>query len=611
MLSSLVVNLIALAMTVWLGLYIVSRNPRSTIAWLSAFTLWSTASYFYNFLLALDPPLSPELLPLWMKPLLWFWPKDAFENGWGNWIKGWQIIPAIMLWHHVTLLFRPIRMNWWRWTRVIFGYLIAVVSIYYLRNTSLFFSSDAMADTPLDLTTLRPGELYPFFMGVLFLFVVMSILNLIRSARSAQDLQKKQLELMTAATIIAGLTAPIGFIAIKLNFHMPRIILTLLLGGAIFMIGYGVARYNALSEGRIIERDFFYNLTGTFLIAVLYFVATWSSVLSYQIPVAIIATLMVFAIITHSLVDMARQLFDVFFYQRETRDLRKKLRALIQQIHDASSLDEYLAPALETLCKNVLASNGIILLFDDNKIKLISKHKWRSEQEEINLDPNDLTSDDWIELPTGKLAHPYNNFKLLVPLYATDNQVGVMLLGYPEKSNSYSPSDMERILDAGDLFADAIHATRTESVYLNRLVHEVYQTAPRIQVSDSIYLQAVEKGLQNFFDYAYLSDNPLGKMKLVTNRFSNITPTHIERGKAVQAVMLSAIEKMKPDQDLPTDIPPRKWHLFIILYDAYVNGIQNRDIMSRLYISEGTFNRTRRAAIRSLARVLAEMEISA
>jgi DNA-binding CsgD family transcriptional regulator len=34
----------------------------------------------------------------------------------------------------------------------------------------------------------------------------------------------------------------------------------------------------------------------------------------------------------------------------------------------------------------------------------------------------------------------------------------------------------------------------------------------------------------------------------------------------------------------------------------------NNEIMMRLYISEGTFNRTRSAAIRSLARALMEME---
>jgi hypothetical protein len=46
------------------------------------------------------------------------------------------------------------------------------------------------------------------------------------------------------------------------------------------------------------------------------------------------------------------------------------------------------------------------------------------------------------------------------------------------------------------------------------------------------------------------------------------------------------------------------------LHEAYIEEKLNRDIMSRLYISEGTFNRTRRAAIRSLARILGEMEMA-
>jgi hypothetical protein len=44
------------------------------------------------------------------------------------------------------------------------------------------------------------------------------------------------------------------------------------------------------------------------------------------------------------------------------------------------------------------------------------------------------------------------------------------------------------------------------------------------------------------------------------------------------------------------------------LHDAYVLGELNRDIMSKLYISEGTFNRTRRRAVRGVAKALQEME---
>jgi hypothetical protein len=46
----------------------------------------------------------------------------------------------------------------------------------------------------------------------------------------------------------------------------------------------------------------------------------------------------------------------------------------------------------------------------------------------------------------------------------------------------------------------------------------------------------------------------------------------------------------------------------MILQEAYLEETSNRDIMQKLYISEGTFNRTRRTAIRALARAIGEME---
>jgi len=44
------------------------------------------------------------------------------------------------------------------------------------------------------------------------------------------------------------------------------------------------------------------------------------------------------------------------------------------------------------------------------------------------------------------------------------------------------------------------------------------------------------------------------------------------------------------------------------LHGAYLEDKLNRDILSHLYISEGTFNRTRRSAIHSVTRMLKEME---
>jgi len=70
---------------------------------------------------------------------------------------------------------------------------------------------------------------------------------------------------------------------------------------------------------------------------------------------------------------------------------------------------------------------------------------------------------------------------------------------------------------------------------------------------------------------------------------------------------IELFEFRKPEPK-PLMVPSREWHLFLVLYAAYVVGDPNRDIMSRLYIGEGTFNRTRRRALRGLARALQEME---
>jgi hypothetical protein len=82
--------------------------------------------------------------------------------------------------------------------------------------------------------------------------------------------------------------------------------------------------------------------------------------------------------------------------------------------------------------------------------------------------------------------------------------------------------------------------------------------------------------------------------------------THVERGKELQQLLMDSIDLLKPARERPPEPLPRIWYNHAVLHDAYVEGVQNREIMARLYISEGTFNRTRRNAIRGLARLLVE-----
>jgi hypothetical protein len=605
---TVVINLIALAVAVWLGIYIVTRSPRSQIAWLAGLALWSIAGFFLNVLLALNPPPSSALMPLWMRPLLWFWPAGTFEGGWGNWLQGWQITPAVMIWHHVTLLIRTGRMNRWRWTRVVIGYIIAIAAIIGQRYTGLVFTTTS--GDPLYLTTLVPGPLYTLYMLALLVFTCLSLINLIRSARAAPTvIQRKQLNLMVAATIIAGLAGPISFISYRLDFLMPRVVVTLFLGSALFMIGYGVARYSALIEGRVIGRDFLYNGLVILLIATVYLFFVWSSVVIYGVPVVAVTIVVILAVLTHSLVDVGRRLFDFLFYNRETRELRAKLRHLAQRAYKAESLAENLSSALETLCRFVHASYGLTVLFKEEELQLAASYRWRHPLPDLHR--NDLVSDDVMQLPPNRFASPLEEATLLIPLYAGETQQGVLIMGPPENALTYATSDVQRLLDAGDRIADLIRDAHREREHLAQLTQIVQPSVPKLSLENEVQARSVEEALRNLYDYSYLSDCALAKLRRIQTASSNSGSTHLDRGKLVYQTIRDALEKLRPTGELPREPIPRQWYPYLILHNAYLENQSNNEIMSRLYISEGTFNRTRRAAILSLARVLSEMEPAA
>ena len=124
--------------------------------------------------------------------------------------------------------------------------------------------------------------------------------------------------------------------------------------------------------------------------------------------------------------------------------------------------------------------------------------------------------------------------------------------------------------------------------------------------------------LRHLHDFAYLGGHVLADLDVVTwhlqdGHAGGAAPefvTHLDQGKALSQVLAQALSKLRPDGAEPArhDVAPRKWYQYLILHGAYVDGALNRDIMSRLYISEGTFNRTRRRAIRGLSTALREME---
>ena len=602
-------NFLALTFSFWLGAYLVTRNPRTPTAWLTAFTVWSLGGLFLNVLLALNPPPVPEYRPSYLRFLFPFWASGYFNEGASAWLQGWSVAPAIVFWHHATLLMRPGPLNLWRKTRIAAGYLVGIAAIETQAFTQIVFAVEG--GDPLYLNSLQAGPLYSFFGLVLIVLTVTCTVNLARSASVApNETARHQLGLLTIATIVAGLSGPLSLIASGLNlFPVPEVAMSLILAVFIGMIGYGVARYSALVEGRTIRRDFFYNLTLITGITIFYVLATRLLVVSYNVPRVITLFIPILAIFTHSAMTLAPRLLDRVFYPDETRRLRSNLRSLSRLAGEGESLKENLDATLNALGSSVRAKYGLIFAFDGEQARSLSDFKWRGIP--IEVPAPTLLADDATHLEAGRFQPPLEEAALLVPLYFEAEQVGALLLGQPVNGVRYANEDLERVLHPADRIAKALFLERRKSEYISRLteVAEEHRDQDRAELP-SVPAEMVESALRNLYDFTYLADTPLAGLELVQKKLAG-KKTHLERGKAVQAVLLETLEEMRPSREVPPrDPPPREWYPYLILRDAYLEEVSNRDIMLKLYISEGTFNRTRRAAVRSLARALTEMEHS-
>jgi hypothetical protein len=358
-------------------------------------------------------------------------------------------------------------------------------------------------------------------------------------------------------------------------------------------------------EGRTIHKDFFYNLVMVVLIVVIYIPVCWFLAKGSRTPFLIIILIPVLAVFTHALVNPAYRLIDRLLLHRETIQLRSNLHHLARLAFEADSFMINLQNALEVICKSIHATFAVVLIHDPQKVESIAS--FRFQRELIPLGWKSFQVDDITHLDQGSLPEPLEEAALLIPLYQDNEQFGALVLGRPENGLRFAEEDIEKIINPVDLIGEAILFNRLHKTQIAQAAELARIQSPVRE--GLIPVATMENVLRNLYDFAILADCPLAGLSLVQSRLTHKQVTHLERGKAVYEVTLEAIHKLAPGEMVPRTQPAREWYPYLILHEAYINGISNRDIMMKLYISEGTFNRTRRSAIRSVARALGEMEL--
>jgi hypothetical protein len=604
------VNFLGVIFSLWLGIYLVTRNARFGASWLTALTLWGISGFFLNMLLAINPPPPGIVWPNWMRILFVFWPTQALNGDSNSWLMGWTVIPALAFWNHRSSQMVPGKPRLIRKFRILFGYACACLAVV-VQHFDQGILTVSTTGNPLYLQSLVAGPWYPYLAPSLVLLPIFIVYDQIR-ARAAHPgaITRKQLWILAGATLGAGLSFVVTTLSVFFQINIPMVTLSVVVVIPVGVIGYGVARYSASMEGRALWRDFRYNLMLLGMLVLVFLLGSWIMVQVFLAPRVILVFLPVLAVITYSLVNQAYRLFDPLFYRSNARQLRSDLRLLMRHASDDTQIEDHIQEALQTLCTFAEASYGLFFAFEGERISEIAAYRFKVGLGALKR--TDLEADDVISLAPGHFAHPLEEAALLIPLYSQSDQIGALLLGRPLNGVRYAPEDIEDLLDRADQLAVMIYISQLKSNYMKQVI-ELSETRslPGYQVATrTIPIEEVETALRNLNDYAFLGDSALAGLNIVKMRLPPGEVTHLERGKVVQSILMETLEKLCPQRTSPHDPPPREWHPYLVLHEAYCEEKPKRDIMLQLYISEGTFNRTRRSAIHSIARVLSEMELA-
>ncbi|HUI88068.1 MAG TPA: hypothetical protein VLX61_05030 [Anaerolineales bacterium] len=558
------VDFLGLAISFWLALYLLARGfpSRTTIRAVIALLALSVFFLSASLNLWIQTPGTTAIRAALLTVGLTVWcdltqklipPKEQSKNTW--------IVIAIY----------------------IFGFMTVTL---LLENHEAFISEQSNL---LWVGRMNLGIQYGVY-GVFQLAASAAILYNLRLGRKGKAGQTNPY--FVAASVLAVSTVGYGILALALTPPLPRLIQDALIISSLILLGISVARHQTLIERRTTLHELPISALVIFILTTIYALVAWAW--SHSPLILILITGLV--ILTHSLYGLTAEFLVRSRYKKES-EYRNQLRHL-GNLQPEASLQNRLEGGLELLCQILDATGAFIAI--SQAAQFVVEVSFFSIALGEKLDIPDMGPDNIHEAPID-LA---NNVAWLVPAFKGRDQLAVIGIGFPKYRHRYSADDLDLLAEAADRVAAIVAMAGTQSENINpsmSLRAESDELITTLSTNpDPQFVKMVEDGLRNLSDIITLGQSSLAKALQIEGK------THIDRGKTLRQELIEAIEALHPGGTRPKEPLPREWENYVVLHDAYVEGVDNREIMSRLYTSESTFVRSRRKALRGVARFLLE-----
>lgn len=375
-----------------------------------------------------------------------------------------------------------------------------------------------------------------------------------------------------------------GIFALAIPTHVPRVIEDGLIFGGIALLGLSVARHQSLVERRTIWQDFPIALAGISVITALYlFIA-----IAVEVPARYWATITALVISTHALYDMGREAVERWRMRRE-----KSLRVRMNQAQtlEDEALRTHLDEELTLFLKALNASQGLIAVRRGESLTVVATHNSLPLKSNI---PEVLSTGEGLI----RVENESDGLAWIAPIFEAMQLIALVGVGHSNTKLEYSGGELELVEEFSEQIGTFVSINKTWKAAIQSAAARVIGSLTVGVETD--FSKSVEDALRHFADVLWLGGSSLADWAEID------AESHVERGKQMQRILREAVQSLRPEGERPPEPLPREWYNHVILHDAYIQGAPNREVMARLYVSEGTFHRTRRQAVRGVARWLLE-----
>ena len=568
------VDLLAMATTLWMAFYLFARGFPSRVTLRVVIVLLSLSMFYfsaYNNIFHQIPGTAA-------------WRAVLLVIGLGSWYSlTYRLMPE-----HTRKKYR------WYENGM---YVYAALSIILLLQSNTFIEEEGNA---LYVAHMTGGLAYAVYGSYQVIISVCILFNLLVGERIGLTPRGKY---FLVASIFPTLSVLFGVVSLRLP-SSPRIVQDLMVFSGIFILGLSVARHQTWTERRTSLQDFPLTTLSTLGLAAVTAIFAWRE----GMPVERMSSVVGFVILAVGIYDLTREFLERLRTRRED-EFRKQLRRLENENSGEQTLHRHLQKGLDLLCETLDAQGGFVAVRrGENFVVTATRSPVHvgSEFSESLVACEDVSKPKDAQL---------SSFAWIAPSFEGQMQVAVVGIEKPKSRTEYSTGNLELLAEVADQIGTIVSLGSLQpkqSSQLRELVAESQANVIELKSvsgemldaisanSDDDFIKIVEDGLRHLPDTITLGQSPLAEKMTFEGE------SHIERGKQLQQLLIDSIESLRPAEKRPSEPLPRVWYNHAVLYDAYVEGVPNREIMARLYISEGTFNRTRRNAIRGLARSLAE-----